>query len=119
VSAYVVALLEEAARVGVVLRIEGRHLVADPKGLLPPALARRTREHRAEILALLAAAVPPPRAPCWNCHGTKFFARHERLTWVCARCHPSADAASMVWHDSAMVAARPSDTARVQLRSHP
>lgn len=96
-----VTLLEDAARAGVVIHAEGGRLVARPKGTLPTSLEKEIREHRADVLALVAAAVAPPKAACWNCRGTRFFARPERFTWVCAHCHPPAAPATMVWHEVA------------------
>ena len=98
-STAAVGVLEQAARLGVTLRAEGSRIVARPKEAVTSDLKRAIVQHRAEILAVLAAAVPPPKTACWNCHGERYFARVEQLTWVCARCHPPADASVMVWHD--------------------
>ena len=104
-TVFAVALLEDAARVGVVVHADGGRLVAEPKGALPAALEQEFRKHRVDVLALLATAVLPPSSPCWTCHGLRFFARVERLIWVCSRCHPPGDPSAVVWHDVSAVTA--------------
>jgi hypothetical protein len=100
-----VIVIAEAARLSVELRAAGDRIVARPRAALTPELAEAIRQCRAEILALLAAAVPPPLGPCWSCRSHRYFARLERLTWICARCHPPVAPTEMVWHEVAAAVA--------------
>jgi hypothetical protein len=84
-------LLSEVERRGIKLRADGQLIRFQPKSAMTDELAASIRAHRADVLALLAAAVPPPSTPCWNCRGCRFFARPERLTWICVRCHPPSE----------------------------
>jgi len=95
------AVVQEAARVGVVLRAVGTLVVARPRAAVTAELANAIKQCRAEILALLAGAVPPPATPCWSCRHCRYFARPARLTWICAHCHPPVTPTEMVWHDVA------------------
>jgi hypothetical protein len=98
-SAAAQAVLRDAALLGVQLRFRGDRIVARPSSALPTELANSIRQHRVDVLALLAMAAPTPKAPCFVCKSRRFFARPERLTWVCARCHAPLDPGAMVWFD--------------------
>ena len=100
-TAAAIAVLEEATRLGLTLRGDGGRIVARPKEWVTKEFAAVVAAHRADVLALLAAAAAPPKSPCWNCRGTRFFARPERQTWVCSQCHSPADPDEMVWHEVA------------------
>jgi len=93
------AILSDATRLGVTLQLRGTKIVAHPRSALTADLVAAIDRHRADVLSALALAVPPPNSPCSNCRGPKFFARPERLTWVCAHCHPPTDASAMVCHE--------------------
>jgi hypothetical protein len=97
------AVLEEAARLGVTLRAQAGQILARPKAAMTREFAAVVAAHRADVLALLAAAVEPPKTPCLNCRGTRFFARPERWTWICSRCHPAIDVDTVVWHEVSVV----------------
>jgi hypothetical protein len=57
------AILRDAAECGVVLSLNGADVAFKAAIRPPPELLARLREHKAEIVALLAAeAAPPPRA---------------------------------------------------------
>jgi len=94
----VVETLNLAKRLGISLRAEDGYVGFHPRAAMTRELADAIRACRGEVLALLAAAVSPPTAPCWNCHGVKYFARVERMTWICARCHPPSEPDTIVWH---------------------
>jgi hypothetical protein len=96
-----IAVLEEATRLGLTLRAEAGRIVARPKEGVTSEFAAVVEAHRADVLALLAAAVPPPTAPCGYCRGTRFFARSERLTWFCARCNETPTPKTVFWYEIA------------------
>jgi hypothetical protein len=103
VTTAVFAILSDATRLGVTLHVRGTKIVAHPRSALTADLAAAINRHRADVLSALALAISPPPTPCWSCRGTRFFARLERLTWICARCHPPADASAVIWHEVAAV----------------
>src|SRR5688572_6999971 len=100
-TAAAVAVIEEAARLGVSLRVRSDRFVARPRSAVRAEFAKALDQNRAEVLKLLALAVPPPSVPCWGCRSRRYFARPERLTWICARCHPPGGPAEMVWDEIA------------------
>lgn len=41
---------------------------------------------------------PPPKQPCYACHGARFWRLREGIVWVCGTCAPpSEDLADVVW----------------------
>jgi hypothetical protein len=94
-----VEILEQAKKLGITLRADGKNIRFHPRDAMTRELADFIGGWRGDLLKLLAAAAPPPKTTCWNCRGTRFFARPERLTWVCAHCHPPGDPSAMVWHE--------------------
>jgi hypothetical protein len=98
--ATVSAVLAEAARLGAALRADRDRIIAQSSSALTPELAKAIDLVRTEPLAVLVRPVSPPTSCCPNCHGKRFFARHERFTWICAKCHPPVDTSKKVWHEA-------------------
>lgn len=106
ISRPVIEILEQAAMLGIALRTDGDSIQFHPHEAMTRELAESIQACRSDVIASLAAAVLPPKAPCWTCRGMKFFAGIARLSWVCSTCHPPAGPGDMVWHE---VAAEASD----------
>ncbi len=93
------AVLRDAVLLSVQLRSRGDKIIARPSSALTPELADSIRQHRADLILLLAMAVPPPNAQCYVCRGRRYFARPERIKWICGTCHPPLDESAVLWHE--------------------
>src|SRR5205085_2244504 len=81
-------LLDELRTKGVHLTVEGEHLAVDaPKNVLNDDVRQAIRQHKQELLALLAYPAPlTPHYPCVVCGNTDRW--EDRGIWRCRRCWP-------------------------------
>lgn len=89
-------LLDEVARHGGRLTPRGDKLHIDAPEPLPDVLMDRLREHKPELLRLLA----DPARPCPTC-GCGSFWRDQSGTWHCEQCTPPGDQHVRTWRNVA------------------
>ncbi len=83
-------LFEELARMGVVLVADSDRLRFYPRDKVTPELVKRLKEHKAEVLAIMADPWPEDYVepdPCPDCGGLELW---ETMTgrWRCMKCDP-------------------------------
>lgn len=95
-------LVQRAKVAGLRLAVaDGRLVVQGPRGAEP--IARELLAHKAEILAVLEAAPPPPDptlavAPCAACAGIVFWRSFDDLRLHCAACVDCPEARDARWY---------------------
>ena len=80
-------LLDELRTKGVHLAVEGEHVVVDaPRGALTDDLRQTIRQHKAALLAVLAAELLTQYYPCVVCGAQDRW--NDRGIWRCRQCWP-------------------------------
>lgn len=98
-------VLHDLRALGVRVWTHGDVLRFEPRSAVPQRLLERMRRLKESLISRVCTEGTPRRvdshqpavAPCPRCRGVIFFARTERLTWICARCHPPVEPDAMVW----------------------
>ena len=84
------SLLAELARRGIVLVSDGDRLRFHPKAAMTPKLLDRLKEHKPEILEIMADPWPAAEtepAPCGKCNGWALW-QNPPGRWRCMKCDP-------------------------------
>ena len=83
-------LLDELARLGVMVVASGDRLKFYPRKAVSPELVERLKEHKAEVLVVMAEPWPeaePEPEPCGKCGGLELW-ETPMGNWRCMKCDP-------------------------------